>query len=287
MAINYEKLMKWPFQEVTHKYTEKDTMLYALGIGMGADPLDESELPFVYEENLRALPSYAVVLAYPGFWVQNPESGVDWKRVLHGEQGLVCHKPLPPSGTVRAKSKIDAIVDKGAGKGALIYSSRDIFDAEKGDLLCTITSTTFCRGDGGFGGPTGPAKPPHAVPERPFDVTCDLATLPRQALLYRLSGDFNPLHADPKVAKEVGFKAPILHGLATYAAAGRAVLKTLCDLRPERLKRLDVRFTSPVYPGETIRTEMWKEADGKVAFRARVVERDIVCLDNGYAEVTG
>jgi acyl dehydratase len=304
MAIDYQKLLHWPFPEVVHTYTEKDAILYALGVGMGADPLDLDELPYVYEAGqvgLRALPTYAVVLAYPGFWIQDPATGVDWKRVLHGEQGLVLHKALPAAGTVRARTRVDAVVDKGAGKGALVYSSRYIVDDATGELLGTVTSTTFCRGDGGFGGSVGtasgaggtsPRKALPKVPGRPFDRTCDLVTLHRAALLYRLSGDFNPLHADPAVAREAGFERPILHGLATYAAAGRALLKTYCDHRPERLKRLDVRFTSPVYPGETIRTEMWSDAGGPgnartVAFRARVVERDVVVLDNGFAEVAG
>lgn len=296
MALDPQKLLDWPFKEIVHRYTEKDTMLYALGVGLGADPLDLDELPFVYEAGpagLRALPTYGVVLAYPGFWIQDPATGVDWKRVLHGEQGLVLHKPLPAAGTVRARTRVDAVVDKGAGKGALIHSSRDIVDDATGDRLCTITSTTFCRGDGGCGGGSVGATPAKAlpkVPDRPCDRTCDLVTLPRAALLYRLSGDFNPLHADPAVAREAGFEQPILHGLATYAAAGRALLKTYCDHRPERLKRLDVRFTSPVYPGETIRTEMWSDEGGSggaktVAFRARVLERDVVVLDNGHAEV--
>ena len=292
MTIDYQQLLHWPFPEIVHSYTKKDTLLYALGVGMGADPLDVDELPFVFEAGqveLRALPTFGVVLAYPGFWIQDPATGVDWKRVLHGEQGMVLHRPLPAAGTVRARTRVDGIVDKGAGKGMLLYSSRDIVDDGTGDLLCTITSSTFCRGDGGCGCPSGPVRTPAKIPERPFDATCDLVTLPRAALLYRLSGDWNPLHADPAVAREAGFEAPILHGLATYAAAGRALLKTFCDHRPERLQRLDVRFTSPVYPGETIRTEMWRDAGGPgtVAFRARVVERDVVVLDNGLAEVAG
>ncbi|HUN51971.1 MAG TPA: MaoC/PaaZ C-terminal domain-containing protein [Candidatus Sulfotelmatobacter sp.] len=285
MAIDYQKLMHWPFKDVEHTYTARDTMLYALGLGMGADPLDEQQLRFVYEEKLQALPTMAAVLGGLGFWVKDPESGVDWKKVLHGEQGLVVHKPLPPSGTVVGKAKITEIVDKGAGKGALCYSKRDIFDKKTGDLLCTVNSCSFWRGDGGFGGPTGPTPKPHAVPESKPDAGLDIKTLPQAALIYRLSGDYNPLHADPAVAKAGGFPKPILHGLCTYGVAGRALLQLAGGYDPSRIRRMDVRFTSPVFPGETIRTEIWREGGGKVAFRSKVVERDVVVLNNGYAEI--
>ncbi|HYM29804.1 MAG TPA: MaoC/PaaZ C-terminal domain-containing protein [Candidatus Cybelea sp.] len=285
MTINYQKLMNWPFREVEHTYTAKDTMLYALGLGFGADPMDPQQLKFVYEDGLKALPTMAVVLAGLGFWVKDPESGVDWKKVLHGEQGLQVFKPLPPSGTVIGKAKITEIVDKGAGKGALCYSRRDIYDKATGDLVCAVTSCSFWRGNGGFGGPAGPTPKPHAIPERAPDASTDIKTLPQAALIYRLSGDYNPLHADPAVAKAGGFDRPILHGLCTYGVAGHALLKLICGYDPARLRRMDLRFSSPVYPGETIRTEVWREGGGKLAFRAKVVERDVVVLNNGYAEI--
>ena len=285
MAIDYQRLKNWPFQDVEHKYTAKDTMLYALGLGLGADPSDGDQLRFVYEDGLRALPTMAVVLAYSGFWAKNPETGIDWKRVLHGEQGLVIHKPLPPAGTVIGRQAIDEIVDKGAGKGALLYSRRDIRDKETGELIASLASTSFLRGDGGFGGPSGPTRPAHALPERAPDQVCDIATLPQAALIYRLSGDFNPLHADPEVAKAAGFPRPILHGLCTFGVAGHALLRTLCGYDPARLKRMQVRFSAPVFPGETVRTEIWREGEGRFGFRCRVIERDIVAINNGLAEV--
>ncbi|MFN3853529.1 MAG: MaoC/PaaZ C-terminal domain-containing protein [Phreatobacter sp.] len=284
MPIDYNKLKSWPFPDLEHRYEAKDTILYALGVGCGGDPLDRSELPFVYEEGLKALPTMAVVLGYPGFWLKDPNTGVDWRKVLHGEQGLVIHKPLPATGTVIGRTRITEIVDKGPGKGALIYSDRDVIDKASGDLLATLTSTTFVRGEGGFGGPSGPAPEPHPLPERAPDESVDLKTLPQAALIYRLSGDWNPLHADPDVAAGAGFPQPILHGLCTYAVAGRAILKACCGNDPTRLRRLDVRFSAPVMPGETIRTEIWKDA-GTVSFRARVVERDVVVLNNGRAQV--
>lgn len=284
MPIDYDKLKNWHFPDLEHRYEAKDTILYALGVGCGADPMDRTELPFVYEDGLKALPTMAVVLGYPGFWLKDPNTGVDWRKILHGEQGLVIHKPLPASGTVIGRTRVTEIVDKGPGKGALLYSDREVFDKATGDLLATLTSTTFIRGEGGFGGPSGPAPEPHALPERAPDLAVDLKTLPQAALIYRLSGDYNPLHADPDVATAAGFARPILHGLCTYAVAGRAVLKACCGNDPARLRRFDLRFSAPVLPGETIRTEIWRDGS-RVSFRARVVERDIVVLNNGLAEV--
>jgi len=285
LAIDQDRIMNWPFKEVEQTYTAKDTILYALGLGLGADPLDERQLDFVFEENdFKALPTMAAVLAGPGFWVREPDSGIDWVKILHGEQGLRIHKPLRPEATVVATTKVTGLVDKGADRGALIYLERTLVDKTTGDKLATLTSTSFGRGDGGFGGPTGPTKPVHAIPERDSDMVCDLPTLPQAALIYRLSGDLNPLHVSPKVAQAGNFKAPILHGLCTLGVAGHAILKTVCDYDITRFKSMDLRFSSPVYPGETIRTEMWRD-DTIVSFRSRVVERDVVVLNNGRAEV--
>jgi len=285
MALDYEKIKNWPFQEVEQTYTAKDTILYALGIGMGYEPLNTQQLNYVYEEaSFTAVPTMAVVLAGPGFWVRNPNSGIAWQKILHGEQGLEIHKPLPPAATVVATTRVSEILDKGADKGALIYTERQLRNKATGDLLATLTSTSFARGDGGFAGKSGPQPEPHAIPDRAPDSVCDLPTLPQAALIYRLSGDPNPLHADPKVAEMAGFKAPILHGLCSLGVAGHAVLKTYCNYDAAKFKSLKLRFASPVYPGETIRTEMWQ--DGSiVSFRAKVVERDVVVLNNGRVEI--
>lgn len=286
MPLDADTLLNWPFPELEHRYGERDSILYALGVGCGHDPVDRADLRFVYEDGLAALPTMAVVLGYPGFWLKDPRTGVDWRQTLHGEQGLVLHRPLPPAGTVLGRTRITGLVDKGQGKAALLFSERDVVDAASGDLLCTVTSTTFLRGEGGFGGPAGPVPAPHPVPDGAPELTVDLPTLRQAALIYRLSGDTNPLHADPAVAAAAGFPRPILHGLATYGVAGRAVLRACCGGDPARLKRLDVRFTAPVFPGETIRTEIWRDGP-RLSFRCRVVERDVVVLSNGLAEVDG
>jgi acyl dehydratase len=202
--------------------------------------------------------------------------------VLHGEQGLVLHKPLPAEGAVVGRSRVTEIVDKGPGKGAWLFSERDVVTQESGELLCTLSASTMLRGEGGFGGPPGQVREPHPVPAGSPDSVVDLPTLPQAALIYRLSGDYNPLHADPKVAAEAGFPRPILHGLCTFGVAGRAVLKTCCDNDQTKLKSLDVRFSAPVFPGETIRTEIWRDAE-VVSFRSRVIERDTIVLNNGRA----
>jgi acyl dehydratase len=195
---------------------------------------------------------------------------------------MVMHKPLAGSGTVTSKTRVLDVVDKGEGKGAIVYSERTLSDKVSGDLICTIVQTTFCRGDGGFGGPPRPQRPVHVIPERAPDLVCELATRPEAALIYRLSADLNPLHADPAVAKAAGFPKPILHGLATFGVAGHAVLKMVCGYDPARLASIAGRFSAPVYPGETIRTELWRDGD-VVSFRAKVVERDVVAINNGRA----
>lgn len=286
MPLDPDTLLNWPFPAVEHRYTERDTILYALGVGAGHDPLDPGDLRHVYEDGLLALPSMAVVLGHPGFWLKHPGTGIDWRQTLHGEQGLVLHGKLPVAGTVVGRTRITGLVDKGPGKAALLFSERTVTEQASGELLCTVTSTTFLRGEGGFGGAAGPVPAPHPMPEGEPERTVDLPTLPQAALIYRLSGDDNPLHADPAIAAAAGFPRPILHGLATYGVAGRAVLRACCGGDPTRLKRLDVRFSAPVFPGETIHTEIW--GDGPVvSFRCRVVERDVVVLSNGLAEVGG
>jgi acyl dehydratase len=255
-------------------------------LGLGADPLDTNQLRYVFEEaeGFAALPTMAVVLAGPGFWARDPNSGISWQQVLHGEQEIELHAPVPAAATMVAETKITEIIDKGADKGALLYQQRTLMDKASGCKIATLYSTTFARGNGGFGGPKGPTRPVHSLPAREPDLHCDLPVLPQAALIYRLSGDPNPLHADPAVATQAGFKAPILHGLCSLGVAGHAVLKTCCDYDPSRFKSLALRFSAPVYPGETIRTEIWR--DGPViSFRARALERDVVVLNNGKVVV--
>ncbi|KAB2915485.1 MAG: 3-alpha,7-alpha,12-alpha-trihydroxy-5-beta-cholest-24-enoyl-CoA hydratase [Hyphomicrobiaceae bacterium] len=286
MTFDPQKILNWKFPEIEHAYTDKDTILYALGVGCGSDPGAPDEIKYVYERGLVALPTQAVVLAYPGNWLESPESTADYSKVLHGEQHLTLHRPIPPAGKVIGRTRVTDLLDKGKEKGAVLFVERQILDKASGALIATTSSTVMLRGNGGFGGKAGPQPQPHTLPETAPTRHLDIKTAPNSALIYRLSGDKNPLHADPKAAAAGGFKMPILHGLCTYGVAGRALIKACCGGDPTRLKGLHVRFSSPVYPGETIRTEMWAQGD-RVSFRARVVERDVVVLNNGLAEIGG
>ena len=284
MPLNPDKLLALDIPDVEHTYGPKDCILYALGLGLGQDPTDEQQLAFVYEKHLKVLPTFPVVQGYSAYTFRRPELGITWTHVVHGEHAVRLHAPIAPEGTVIGRSRILDVIDKGAGKGALIYSERRILDQTDGRLLATINQTTFCRADGGFGGAKREAPAPHALPERAPDLSCDLPTRPETALIYRLSGDVNPLHAEPTFAREAGYPRPILHGLATFGVAGHALLKTLCNYNPARLTAMAGRFSAPVFPGETIRTEIWRDGD-VVSFRARALERDVVAINNGRAEI--
>lgn len=285
MPLDPERLLTLTLPDTEQSYTGKDVMLYALGIGLGHDPVDQRELGFVYEKNLKVLPTFPVVLGFRPFLLRDIEAGVNFAMTVHGEEHLILHRPLAVSGAVVTRHRFVDVIDKGAGKGALLLMERSIVDKATGELLATMRETVFCRADGGFGGAPRPSPPAHPIPERAPDLICDLPTRPEMALIYRLSADVNPLHADPRVAHEAGFPRPILQGLGTFGVAGHAILRSVCDYDPARLTSIGGRFSAPVFPGETIRTEIWR--DGNVlGFRARVVERDVIAINNGRAEVT-
>jgi len=283
MSFDAEQLMEYSIPEATQTLTRRDCMLYALGVGIGGDPTSADQLRFVYEPELRAMPTMANVLAHPGFWMKAAATGMDWQRILHGEQKFTIYKPLPVEGTLVGHTRIKAIIDRGEGRGAYVYLERRVSDEDSGDPVCTLEQTTVCRGDGGCGSIGEVERTRRAIPVRDPDFVCDLATLPQAALLYRLSGDYNPLHADPEVARSAGYDRPILHGLCTFGVADHAILKSCCGYDPNRIRSTSVRFTAPVFPGETIRTEMWN-TDGGLSFRSRVVERDAVVLGSGWVE---
>lgn len=285
MAIDYDHLMNFDIPEVRQSYGPRDWGLYALSIGMGHDPLARDELAFLaaLEDDRRVMPAIVNVLGHPGFWLSNPATGVDAPRLLHGEQGMTIHADLPQEATILGKTRVTGLVDKGAGKGALLYYEKTLTEEGSGRLLASCRGTTFLRGDGGFGGPEGPVKKPHILPEVPPDHVFEARTRPEQALLYRWNADPNPLHLDPRVAERAGFERPILHGLCTFGCAGHALLAVLCDHDPARFGSMDARFTAHVFPGETLRTEIW--ADG--SFRTIAVERDKVVIGNGLFKERG
>lgn len=278
----YDELIELRFPELVHSYTERDTILYALGVGAGADPLDPLELQHTFEDRLKVIPSMAVILAYPGFWYRNLPTGLDYVRTVHASERFEIHHPLPTAATVVARPSIVAIHDKGEGRGALVVSRRDIRCQTTGLVFATVTQTAFCRSDGGLGGPSSSPPPPHPIPERAPDLQVEMPISRRAALIYRLSGDDNPLHVDPAFADDAGFPAPILHGLCTYGHVARAILRNCC--KPNlHLTMMDCRFTGVVYPGDTLSVDLWQDAD-TVTFRAHVAGRKVI--DNGEARLT-
>lgn len=282
MAIDYARLMARQFPEIQSHYGWRECALYALGLGVGSDPLSPDELRHVYEKDLEALPTMAVTLGHPGFWISAPDTGIDFRKVVHGEQTLTVHQPLLPGAKLKGINSIDEIIDKGEGRGALLRVRRDLVCEETGILQSSQIMTMFCRGDGGFGGPSS-GKPVLAVtiPDRPSDIVVDRPTPPQAALIYRLTSDLNPLHADPETARAAGFDRPILHGLGTFGVAGFALMLG-CGQRASALHELTCRFTAPFFPGETLRTEIWQEGD-EALFRCSAVDRGVLVLDRGRA----
>lgn len=317
--IDVEAVRSWPFPLLRQTYTSRDTILYALSLGFGLDPADVSALRFVYESELVTMPTMAVVLCHPGFWIGDPATGIDAGKVVHGEQFCTFHRPLLPGSSVVGRVRVTQIQDKGRGKGALVVTERIISDAATGEPIATLEQRTLCRGDGGFeqdleagGGDrrASSARPsaadagaaasihsqlageasmaksvtPKLDPAVVPDCVIDLPTSAQAALLYRQSADPNPLHVDPLVARAAGFARPILHGLCSYGIAARALVMTCCGGNPHALKSLGVRFSAPMFPGETLRTEAWRDG-ANVRFRCIALERNVVVMANGVAQV--
>jgi acyl dehydratase len=219
-----------------------------------------------------------VTLGSPGMWIRAPEFGVDFAKLVHYEQAGVFHAPLAPDAEVVSRARVASVSDGGPGKGSVVVVERKISDAADGRPCCTLRQTLLLRGDGGFGGEP-PKHQMSVLPDREPDAVASVAVDPRAALIYRLSGDWNPLHADPAAAKRAGFERPILHGLASYAIAGVAVARALA-LSPAALSSLACRFTGIVFPGDSLSFRIWREGTS-AAFQAFVGERK--ALDQGFA----
>ncbi|MET0489928.1 MAG: MaoC/PaaZ C-terminal domain-containing protein [Acidimicrobiales bacterium] len=261
-------------------WDSKDAILYALGVGAGTD-----ELPFVTENSIdvdqKVFPTMAVVLGVIGGGMASL-GDFNWAMLVHGEQGVRLHQPIPVVGTLSCTTEITGIFDK--GKGAVVVMESKAKDAATGEPLFNTTMSAFIRGEGGFGGDRGPSGPRNVPPERAPDHSVTYATRPDQALIYRLSGDRNPLHSDPQFAALAGFDRPILHGLCTFGFTGRALLHTLCDGEPSRFTSMDGRFSSPVFPGEPLTVNMW--VDGGEAVFQTTGDDGRVVLDAGKCEFT-
>lgn len=280
--MDLEALKNHKFEPVLQQYGPKDLILYALGIGYGSAPLDPSHLRFVYENGLQPVPSLCNVLAHPGFWLADPKFGIAWERILHGEQSFELHGELPTEGEVRGEFDILCVEDKGSGKDAIVHQRKRLFDNASGELLATVVSLVILRGEGGNGA-FGVAPPsPLPIPDAQPDMVCDIDMLPQSALIYRLSGDYNPVHADLAAAQRGGLDQPILHGLCTLGVATRGLIATAGGNDPRSLRGLSARFSRIVYPGETIRTEVYGSGI-RVRFRCIALERNLVVLDRGTA----
>lgn len=277
--LNVDALEAWQFPPLEQRYAETETMLYAATLGFGQDPLSAGQLRFVYEKDLAAVPSFAAILCHPGRWTAAPELGVTLNKTVHGEQRVFLHRPLTAEGDLVARARVHAVQDKGE-KGALIHAARTLYDRASGAAVASILHSTFCRADGGFGRDFGTAPVAEKVPDRAPDVVVDIETRPEAAVLYRLNKDRNPLHIDPGYAAKAGFDRPILHGLCTWGLAARAMLQGVLDYDETQLRSIEARFSRPVFPGETIRFQIWRE-DGFCRFRARVEARDVTVLDAG------
>ena len=254
-----------------------DVILYHLGIGAGIDKAtDPAELEYTYERNLKVLPSFGVIPVFSALLNMNTIEGIDvnFALVLHGEQDLVLHRPIPTTGSIDSEIRVAGIYDK--GKAGLVVLEVESSDA--GGPLFTNRFSIFARGEGGFGGDSGP-KPANAAPDRQPDAVAASPTMTHQALIYRLSGDKNPLHADPEFAAMAGFPTPILHGLCTYGAACKAVVDTMLEGDVTRVARYQVRFSGVVFPGETIVTSMWDKGD-RIVLTAATEERGDTVLSN-------
>lgn len=285
MPLNIDAIAALALPDAVQETSHRDTIIYALGLGYGEDPLNTRELPFVYEKALRTVPTLANILCHPGFWAQDPQYGIDWVKVLHAEQAFAIHAPIPPKGTIRGVTRISGVEDKGADKGALVHQVKELYDADAGTHLASVRQTLMLRGNGGQGAFGQAEDQPGALPGGDPHAVVEIPTRPGLALLYRLNGDWNPLHADPAIAAKAGFDRPILHGMCSLGLAARAIIQHFCDYDPDRLKSMFVRFSRPVMPGETLRFEFFEEAVGKLRFRARVAERDVVVLDRCHATV--
>ena len=281
-------LLRHEIPVVRQTYSKSDTMLYALGLGLGRSSSASyaEEMRFVYEKNLAAIPTMGVVLGYPGLWMADPATGIDVKKMLHGGQIVRLAKPMPVEGEVIGTSKVVSILDKGPGRDAVVVTRRQVCDAASGELLCELDLISVLRGQGGFGGDNTPALTFATVPERDADHVEWWDIDERAALIYRLSGDFNPLHVDNALAVSVGFRQPILHGLCTLGMAVCMVSRAAVNWEVERIRSVEARFSNPTYPGQRLRTEVWRH-DGGLRFRCYTEGDGGACvLDNGSISLT-
>lgn len=275
--IDPEAVLSHHFGEIRETYSARDAILYALGVGLPEDPLDTAQLRFMDETNLSVLPTFAVTLASPGMWMRDERFGIDFTKLVHMAQAAWFETPLPPAGEIAGTARVKSLTDRGAQKGAVLTVEREIRDSDTSALYCRLDQTLLLRGDGGFGGDPAPRPEPFSFDTTP-DVQAIFSTSPRAALIYRLSGDWNPLHLKPDFARKAGFDRPILHGLGSYGMAGHIISRAL-GRDAANITHLSCRFSGIVMPGETLSFSIWTPEDGVARFQAASDGR--MALDDG------
>jgi acyl dehydratase len=280
MPIDVDKAVGAELEGTTFSWTDDDIILYGLGVGAGNPPTSPEELKYVYERDLKAVPAFGTIPPFDMMMSVDTVEGLDINlaQILHGDQTLTVHSPIPTSGTVSQQGRVVDVHDK--GRGALVVIEVVSTLEETGATLFTNHSGIYVRGEGGFGGDRGPA-PTDQAPDREPDHVVESPTLPQQALLYRMaSGDKNPLHADPGFAAFAGFEAPILHGLCTFGIVSKAVVDSALEGEPEQVENYGARFTGHVFPGETLVTRVWRDGDDRLILSAETKERGTIVLAN-------
>lgn len=287
MTIDPNEVMAFEIPPYIGCYDERVAVLYALGLGLGHDPVDRDVLPFVYEDwGPKVLPTLSTVIGDPNHWLSDPGLGIRDYPNVHGDQTITLHAPLPTKGEISSQNRIVGLYDRGPGSHGILIIEEEMSDTGTGKPLVTLRQTDVLIGAGGFGGEPPPAIERPPMPDRPADFRITHPTAPQAALLYRLSGDYYELHVESDVARAAGFDSPILHGFATYGIACHGIVAACCDHEPQRIARFHGRFTAPVYPGDVLSTSMWR--DGSVVwFETRVDARDVIVLGNGRADLNG
>ena len=275
MALNLDAIGK-KIGPITRTYSWRDVIIYALGIGSGF-----GELSYVYEKDLKVIPTFSIASIVQFFFEASRLANVNLSGVLHGGQELIFHSPIPTSGTMTTEGRITHFYDK-KEKGAIVIGESDTYHSG-GEKLFTAIFNIFSRLDGGFGGSDAPLRTA-SIPERKADMVVDALPSPDQPLLYRLSGDVFELHVDPEFARKAGFEKPIMHGLCTLGYACRALMANLTPGKPEMVRRLNCRFTRPLYPGDPIETLVWKTAEGKAVWRTKNTKTGETVIDGGEFE---